>query len=311
MTIILLIVLFLLFLVLGLVADRVVFYTKILGYKLDIKLFFLGLILGVFTNLPELFVALSSVIEEVPEISLGNLFGGLIVLFGLILGVSIILNKKIETDGKVKIFLPIVLYIFLPLVLAWDGGLGFIDGIILIIAYFSLVIYLYYKNHIINNIGVDVHEKKDILRYIFYVVIGIVGLLLVSNFIIKITTSILDQFQVSGFMIGLLVFSIGTNLPEISISFQSWRKSSGDLSLSSLIGAAMANRLVVGILATMNFVPISLKENYYFLTIVTALILIFLFIFYRTGKQLSRKEGVFLVLMYLFFLVGEIFFYLN
>ena len=141
-TVVLILAIGALFFILGKAADIVVVNVRKLGERFGVRLFFLGIILGLLTSLPELSIAINAAAYDATPLSYGNLLGGIIVLFGLIMGGSIVVNRKISTDGKTESIAPIALFLCLPLLMSLDGSIGFLEGVILIVAYFILVFFL-------------------------------------------------------------------------------------------------------------------------------------------------------------------------
>lgn len=92
--------LLLLFIILGIAADVVVRNIKYIATVLKVRLFAFGIVLGLATSLPELSVGINAMMNEASSLSVGNLLGGIIVIFGLILGTSLIFNRSVETDGS-------------------------------------------------------------------------------------------------------------------------------------------------------------------------------------------------------------------
>jgi len=64
---------------------------------------------------------------------------------------------------------------------------------------------------------------------------------------------------------------------------------------------------MLGILSVIKTIEIEIDLAYIFLMIFALILFIVLFIFYKTNKLLSRREGFFLLLMYLIFVSGQIF----
>lgn len=297
-----------LFYFLGRAADLVITNVKTLADKLGIRVFFIGIILGLITTLPEMAVGINAIMSDLPAITLGNLFGGIIILLGLILGVSLILNRGIETDGKISNFLPIIGYLFLPLLLCLDGRLNFYDGIIIIAAYFGVTSYFYFKQkHLSLHVEVQLAEKKS-LKNIFMILVGIVLVVLISDIIIRATQLMLDQLAIPTFILGLLLFSIGTNLPEITLALKSWHRKVKELSMSNLLGSSMANMLVLGLFVCFKEIAVNLNFPFYLIFVFLAVLFLLLVYFYKTGKELSRKEGIVLLVIYGLFVLAELIF---
>jgi len=303
--------LIILFYLLGKFADIVVVNVRKLGEELDIKVFFLGIILGLFTSLPELSLGINSFIDGLPQMSLGNLLGGVIILFTLILGGSVIINRKISTHEILNDIAPILLFLLLPITLGLRGSLGLVDGIIIIISYVILVIYLFKKNNHITTFGIHIANKKETIKQIGYIVVGVILVMFTSNFIIDVTERFIDHFNLPVFLVGLLFLAIGTNLPEITLVIRSWLRGAEDLSLSNLFGSAMANILLIGIFISMREITVSVNMSYIVLVVMYALIFILLILFARTNKEFKRGEGLILLVLYILFLLTQGFIFLR
>jgi cation:H+ antiporter len=292
-----------LFLVLGLSADFLVRSISYLAKVLQVRLFAIGIILGVVTSLPEISVGINTTIDGVAGVSVGNLLGGVLVILGLVLGASLMLNKGINTDGKLKLIVPQIGIIFIPLMLGFDGNFGLTDGIIMVLSYFLLIYYLYKSNHSFNINSVALLDKKKIFKSITLSLASIVSVLVVSHFIVEIAEIILLSWNVSKLTLGIIIFSLGTNLPEISIAITSWRKHSAELSLSNLLGSAFTNVLILGVLSIVSPIFFGINLSYYLLVSFLAVIMILFIIFYKTKSKLESFEGLMLFVIYLTFLV--------
>ena len=299
-----------LFYLLGKSADVVVINVKKIADKLGIRVFFLGLILGFLTSLPELLVGINSMIGNVSEISVGNLFGGIVVIFGLILGASAVVNRKIKTDGHPLHILPMLAFILFTIFLGADGIFTQFEGFVCVIAYFVLIFVLYNgrKKDVKRNIYIP---RKELVKNFFLMAGGIILVILFSNLIIKLTLFVLKEVSVSPFVIGLIFFSLGTNLPEIVVAIRSWKRHIQELSISNLMGSAIANGLIVGILSSIKPIFVEINFSYVNTAIFISIIFGLFLYFYKTNKALTRNEGfVFLCLYALFIITQTVVFFL-
>lgn len=298
-------VLIALFYALGKAADVVVLNMRLLGEKLRIPIFFLGIILGLLTTSPEFAIGVNAGIDGIPEVSYGNLLGGIVVLFCLILGISSILNRKIETHGRFSKILPIALYILLPLGLSLKGSLGLIDGIVLIVLYIFLIYYLYIQSgrkHAKGWMRVD----KRILTELFYILIGLVAVMFISRGIIFAAEIVLSSFSLSPFVLGIILFSLGTNLPELIVTFRAWRRNVEELSVSNLIGSALANVLLVGVFSSLRPLALNIDRSYLTTCAFMAMMMGVVVIAYRSENRFTKREGIVLVMIYILFLTTQI-----
>ena len=301
-----LLLLLILFIVLGWSANFAVKNIKYLGAVLKIRLFVFGILLGLITSLPELSLGINATIDRAAALSVGNLLGGIIVILGLILGANLLLSRKIVTDGRLASLIPTVLVIFSPVLFGIDGRYGLFDGLMMIGLYVGLIFYLYRLNHFSNHKHIEITHSNRISRSTILVVVGIVGILIASHWIVEITLDLLNYIQVSRLAIGLVVFSIGTNLPEISIAITSWRKKSSELSLSHLLSSSFTNVLVLGILALMRPIIFDTNSAFWIVALFVGVILILFTYFYHSGKKLDRREGAILLAGYILFITVNV-----
>ncbi len=296
-----------LFVFLGLSADLTVKNIKKISFFLELRVFIFGIILGIITTLPELSLGINAAINKVTALSVGNVFGGIIVILGLVIGLSLVLNKKIKTKEIFNLLFSSVGIIAVAFLLGIDGYYGMEDGLIIIFLYLFLLIYLYKINHYNNRKKTIILEKGKFIQALFLSFVGIILVLLVSHWIIEMTVDLLSRANLSKIIVGAIVFSLGTNLPETIIAITSWKRKSPELSLSHLISSAFTNVSVIGFLAIIDPIEFSKGIDFYFLGIFLFLTLILFTYFCFSQKKLEKKEGYLLLIIYFSFLIVNLF----
>ncbi len=287
----LILLLFILFYLLGKSADLVVLQVKGLGERFGIPLSFLGIILGLLTSVPELSVGINALLENAVAVSVGNLFGGVIVLFGLIYGGGIILNRKTKTDGKIWHIIPFFSYILLAIIFGITGTITEVEGGILMAGYLAFIFFLYLKGEKKQS---DHHFKRtpiSLTKSVLIVIAGLLGVIVLSKLIVFLSLEFIKDFHIPEFLTGFLVFSIGTNLPEVTITIRSWRKHIKDLSVANIYGSAIANIFIIGLLAFLKPIPIQTGMSYYAMAVAFLVLFILTVFFYKSDKKLTRPEG--------------------
>ncbi|HNS33653.1 MAG TPA: hypothetical protein PKG83_00310 [bacterium] len=297
------VLLLILFVALGWLAELTVNHIKRLGAILKIRLFVFGLLLGIITSLPELSLGINATINQVAPLSVGNIIGGVMVMLGLILGVSILLNRKIKTDGRLAGVIPALLVTMTPIFFGLNGYYGATDGLIMIGLYLGLVAYLYRLNRLDHQTSLHTAISDRPGQSIILAISGTIGILIVSHYIVVITVQLLEYITISKLTMGLIVFSLGTNLPEISIALTSWRKKSSELSLSHLLSSSFTNTLILGVLAFLRPINFNIDATYWLTAIFMALVLICFAWFYKSHKKMDRREGLVLLALYILFVV--------
>lgn len=303
-TVALLIVLFYL---IGKSADIVIGNVKILGANLGIRQFWLGLILGVLTSVPELILGIQASLQNVGQLSFGNLMGGVMVLLGLILGASLIVGRDIDVSisFRHRELVLIAAYISLPLWLMLDGHLSSFDGLILMMGY-GLCVYYFIRSNSLPHPAIKFEGGTSNLKAFWQTLLGLIGVVVLAKFIIDFSLPLISQLDIRPFLAGLIFFSLGTNLPELTLAFRSWQNGARDLSFGNLVGSAFANSMVVGLLAFIRPMSVAVGAPYYvFMTVLIILLLCFLGLAY-TGRRLTKREGLVLVGLYIVFLVSEV-----
>ena len=296
-----------LFFLLGKSADIVVTQIRTLGHRFGIPLSFLGIVLGLLTMLPELSIGVNAVIENIPTVSLGNIWGGVIVIIGLIFGTSLLLNRRITTDGNIWHILPLFAFILLSFIFGLDGLISETDGLLFILIYLIFLSVIYTRFRKYEKPPENVKHKK-LSKVVIHTVMGVIAVVILAKIIVSLSVELLQAFEIPVFIIGLLMFSIGTNLPEIVVTIRSWRKHIKELSTGNLIGSAMASPMIIGILAFLKPIPVAVDKSFYITAVFVAILSTAFLIFYKTGKRLTNKEGAILISIYALFVISQFLF---
>ncbi len=147
-----------------------------------------------------------------------------------------------------------------------------------------------------------------ILICILCIVGGMVLLIKGADFFVGSASTLAKKLGVSSLVIGLTVVSIGTSLPEASVSISSAIKGSNGLSIGNVVGSNIFNILVVLGCSCM-FAPIivdkGLKKRDLPILIGTGLlILIFTVWFNKTGNyDILRFEAIILLVLFIGYIV--------
>lgn len=141
---------------------------------------------------------------------------------------------------------------------------------------------------------------------ILYVLIGLALLVVGGEFLVRASVAISFKLNISKMVIGLTVVSFATSAPELLVSLQAALNGFSDISLGNVIGSNIANiGLVLGITAIIS--PIIVDRDFYkFNWPVMMLFSVVLYFMLLSGEDLTRPEGIALVLaliVYLFFLI--------
>ncbi|MFA5368698.1 MAG: hypothetical protein WC303_01670 [Candidatus Paceibacterota bacterium] len=292
--------------------------AKILRWKEFVVSF---LVMAIVASLPNLFVGIIAAINKIPILSFGDIIGGNLVDLTLAIGLAAIFSKK-AIPAKSKTIQTTLLFTsiaaVLPLILALDGEVSRIDGVILILFYICYLIWLFSKK---ERFSKDCEETPSKLRkirktnYSLFNALKIIGGLLIfvlaAQGIVSSAQHFAATFGWSLILIGLFIVGIGNSAPEIFFAISSARKSNdshkwmvlGDL-MGAIIGPAT---FVLGTVALICPIKIGDFSPFAVARIFTIIAIIFFFIFIRNDQKISKKEAAFLLMIYMTFVISEIF----
>jgi cation:H+ antiporter len=286
--------------------------TSKFSSKLGLSSFaFSFIFLGILTSIPEFSVGLQAIADNDAEIFVGNLLGGVAVIFLLVIPVLAIFGNGIQLRGQIdRSTLLISLGVMLaPAILVLDKKVTNPEGIILILLYLLLLVIVQRKNGIFDT------EKTDVLQLKAYsyidlikIVLGIGMVFIASNVIVDKTMYFADYFAISAFYIGLIVIAVGTNLPELSIAIRSVLSGKKDVAMGDYIGSASANTLLFGIFTLLHNGEVITINNFYIIFLFLLFGLLGFYYFAKSKSIISRNEGIMLLSLYAIFLVFELFF---
>jgi len=265
--------------------------------------------LGLLTSIPEFSVGLQSVVSHKPEIFVGNLLGGIIVLFLVVIPLLAIfgngISLKHELDPRTTIATLGV--ILLPSLFVLDRKVTTLEGIILIVAYLGLLFLVERRNGIFDRQN---KELSNIKAYsyadLFKILLGIIVVFIASFLISNKTTYFAEVLNVSPYYIGLLVIALGTDIPELSLAVRSVLSGKKEIAMGDYIGAAAASTFLFGFMTVISQGEVLTISNFYVTFIFIALALFLFYLFFRTKNYISRRSGFILLGVYLLFLVSEI-----
>jgi cation:H+ antiporter len=305
------VLLILLFYVLGRSSEWVTDALVGLGIKLKINKFLMGLVvLGLATSASEFLVAMNAIATKVPALSLGNVLGASFMLLTLIAGLSIFLNRQINIFRAISVRELMILntVILLPAILVLDGMLSRIDGLILIAAYAGYIIYIITGKNLLGNATASLANGtgKRPLELVGFLILGLLVMTVTAKYAVDIGTEIAFGLGIPPLVLGLVAFSVGTNLPELVIAFETRRSYKKYILFGDLLGSAAANSLVIGLVVF--FQPISIVDMsfIYLMALFLAGGVLAFNITALTQKKLIREEGFLLMGVYVLFIVSAV-----
>lgn len=291
-------------------ADYVFKSVQVLALRLKMSTFATSfIVLGIMTSIPELGIGLNSIAEGTPEVYVGNLIGASFVIFTLIIPLLAIVGNGIilSNDFSKRQLVFSLVVILLPAIFMSTGATNRKEAFAMIIMY-AVLIFFIEKRRTIWEKTKQFFTQKDLstLYDTLKVIVGALMIFFASRILVTEAEYFMDVYNISGFLIGLIVLAVGTNLPELVIGVKAVLRNEKDVAFGDFVGSAAANTFLFGFLTILNG-PIQLDQNgFIFTSILLGLGLILFFLFASQDRLLSRREGFLLLLMYGLFLFIEL-----
>lgn len=263
------------------------------------------------TSAPEFAVSVKSLISGHGDIVLGNVIGSNILNILLILGTASLFHSLNVKNNTVKKELPITMLISCLFAVLLSDNIfdkGVVntftraDGVVVLLFFLVFIYYLISLTR--NKIDAD-QDENDIMpigKAALFTTLGIVGIVLGSNFVVDSASNIATVLGVSQRMISLTIVALGTSLPELVTSVTATRKGEYDIAIGNVVGSNIFNiGMVIGI-PTSIFGGIGTISFSYIDLAVMLLAAVLLFVFSFKDYKISKKDGIcFLVLFVIYY----------
>ena len=286
-------------------ADLLVNGASSLAKKFSISEIAIGLTVVAFgTSAPELIVNILSSTGGYNELCFGNVIGSNIFNTLVVLGVAGLIHPICIEKNTVRKEIPLVFFGTI-LVFGLASNFGFsgnvlsrLDGLLLL---FSLIFFLFYvlgisKDIVPSDIVIPLYS---IPKSVIFVIVGVAGLFLGGDIVVKNAVSIARMLAVSEKFIGITIVALGTSLPELVTSLIAVKKKRFGLAVGNVIGSNLFNIFfILGLTALINPIiyPPAMNIDFMFLILITLILFITMF----TGKKgrLDKWEAAMFLFLY-------------
>ncbi len=286
-------------------AEKFVDNSSIIAKQLGISELTIGLtVVALGTSAPEIFVGISSVLNQSEPLAMGAVVGSNISNIALIFGVSCI---GIALKPKKTPLIQFIPFLLSALILGYalsDLLITPFESILLLVV-FAFFLYVTFKNKASDELMVNNSLPKDSSIFISIMLIGgLVALIVGSNFAVIYAEKIAILLGISEVIIGLTIIAIGTSLPELAATISAVIKKKTDMVVGNVIGSNVLNiTLVVPIIGLFSSTKLDymLFDRDYFVMIIATILFMFLALFYSSNKipiPMIRMIGIIFVASY-------------
>ena len=307
-----------LFLILGFIllikgADFFVDGSSSVAKILKVPTIIIGLTVVAFgTSMPEASVSITAAIKGQNSLAVSNVIGSNLFNLLIVLGASALVRPIRASKGVIRSEFPFSIGITAVLLLLSSGLafsdivagkgefiLGRVGGFILLVLFVIFVLTQIKGAMKARNAydGED-YETMPPLKSALLIIGGLAGIIWGGDLVVNSATDIAQQFGLSETFIGLTIVAMGTSLPELVTSMVAARKGENDLALGNVVGSNIFNiLLILGASAAIS--PISMDVYAIYDMGILIVISILCFLCAKSREELSKKEGIMFLLVYL------------
>lgn len=142
---------------------------------------------------------------------------------------------------------------------------------------------------------------------ILWVALGFALLIKGADFLVDGSSKIAKKFHIPEIIIGLTIVSIGTSMPELFVSITSAIDGYPDMAVGNVIGSNLCNLLLIlGLSAVIKSIKFK-KETRLIEIPITLLVTIILYVLCNIEANITRKEGIFLIALFIMFIIYTIY----
>jgi cation:H+ antiporter len=266
------------------------------------------------TSAPEVAASITAALANNGDAAIGNVFGSNIANLALVGGVAALIRPISMQRRTLRREIPAMLIVALILWPVLNNlSLSRMEALGLLAVFSALIMVTVHtaKREVVdqNQNNTAPKERHD-LKYIIFVIIGLVGLALGAKMTVYGALFVGKRIGLSDAVIGLTMLALGTSLPELATCIVASIKAQHDISIGNLVGSNIFNTLLVtGAAGTIR--PFKVAErfaagsDYWIMIAVSATFAIFAVV----GKRIiSRLAGSVLLLIYIVYMFCLFFF---
>jgi len=290
-------------------ADKFVDSSSVLAKKFGVNELTIGLtVVALGTSAPEIFVGISSVLNQSESIAMGTVVGSNISNIGLIFGISCIgISFKPKKIPLIQ-FLPFLISAGVLGLCLKDLTISPIESILLLII-FLYFLYVIFKYRTLGNLSnSDDATMPNYSAASISLIGGFLALIFGSRYVVIYAENIAILLNISELIIGLTIVAIGTSLPELAATISALLKKKADMVVGNIIGSNILNITlvvpIIGFFSRVQLEPLLLERDYLIMIVATIILIVILYSSKYINLLITRLIGVLLVSGYFGYLLS-------
>ncbi len=285
-------------------ADLLIAQSEKIALRFNISEYVIGAtLIALGTSLPEMAASIAASLNHKPEIAVSNVIGSNILNITLVLAMVFVMARKINPhrdffakDSSWALF-PVLIFV----IMAMENRFSRFDGIALLVLMGAYLLFL--KNSGPDILALEDEEIEEIEQAPFawpmvtiMLLIGFVLVIVGAEFTVESASSIARSLGVSEWVVGIIMISLGTSMPELIVSIVASLKGKADMAIGNIIGSNMANiTVVLGSAAVVNDLKLDMSK--YLFDIGTMIAATLMLVFITANRMYSKPAGISLLVL--------------
>jgi len=283
-------------------ADVIINQSERIALKFKIPEFIIGAtLIALGTSLPEMAASVAASYNGKADIAISNVIGSNILNITLVLATVFLISTKINPSrdffakDSTWALVPVLVFILM----IFDGVISRFDALLLLLLMGAYLLFLLQDAKNIPELE-DIEELEgdpfSWIKVLPMIMLGFILVIVGAHFTVESASGIARDFGISEWVIGIIMISLGTSLPELVVSVSAALKGKVDMAIGNIIGSNMANTTVVlGSAALVN--PMPVNASAYMFDITTMIIATLLLVFLTANKLYTKSAGISLIII--------------
>ena len=225
-------------------AEIFIHHSSQLGSKLGISDVVIGITLvALGTSIPEIFVSISSILNNAPAIALGNSIGSNISNIAIIYGLSLFWLSSINLNISLRNIFILILSVLIAGWSLYDLTISVGDSVVFIALFILFVLNLFREKP--EEDKENIHKNTSLTKLSIFILLSLIFLGVGSELTVRGGVDLATSLGIPDAVIGLTMVAIGTSLPELAASISALRRSKGNMVVGNIVGSNILNVVLI------------------------------------------------------------------
>ena len=282
-------------------ADYFIDSAEEIGLSLGISPFIIGVTIVAFgTSLPELATSIAGVLKGESNVVVGNVIGSNITNIAMVLGIAVVWVGNLKVPKNIwSIDLPFLMASAFFLYFALQDNIFSLIEALFFLA--GIIIFLVYSLRSDENNDDEFRSRASLKTYLILVASG-AFVWLSAAYTIEAISALSTHMGISSDVIALSMVAVGTSLPEVIVSLKAASKGKSSIAIGNVLGSNIFN--TYGVMAIPSFFgELVIPQSVVGFSLPFMVMMTILFAVMTVSRNISRWEGLILLMIYAFYLV--------